>query len=86
MVEVRRCGHGAGMGRRPDFPIVFLGYDPGEVDEWLRRADEVGGRSGRRQRRDVAALGEPAFHVRLRGYARRPVDAFVMSRWAELNR
>jgi DivIVA domain-containing protein len=53
----------------PQFSVVLRGYDPAAVDDFLRRHADPSARA--------AALREVSFPVRLRGYDRGQVDAYV---------
>jgi hypothetical protein len=59
------CGPAA---ERPDFRVVWRGYDRRQVEEYIRRTGE-----------STEPQPAPAFDVVLRGYDRRAVDRYLQN-------
>lgn len=75
----------AKRGARTDFAIVLRGYDPGYVDNLVRRATDAllaGGAGPRGEAR--AAIDEAAIPVLMRGYDREQVDQYLRRLYVRL--
>ncbi|MFG2040357.1 hypothetical protein [Dactylosporangium sp. NPDC048998] len=75
----------ARRGDRPDFSVVLRGYEPGRVDNLLRRAaDALLSGDPARRAEARAALEHPDLVVAVRGYDRAQVDAHLRKLYARL--